>query len=639
MIVATRPTFGQSFLNHHAGSIISDLNHAVVEIVANSWDAGAEVVQITWPSDSDDEVAFVDDGTGMTEEEFYERWNTLNYNRLEHQGAFAEFPSGKQKRARIAFGKNGIGRHAMFFFADSYYVITAKNNRYTHFLVSRASGDAPFDIAVVDRGETDHHGTRLSAVVERDLFSEDSLVDLIGSRFVADPEFRIFVNGRSVDLTDLEHLSEAGTVEVPNVGTLIIRRFDSQAAGRTSKQSGVAWWVTRRLVGMPTWEVFDGPLLDARTQTGKRFVYVVEADALKSSVKPDWSGFYTTPATLAARRAISEYVRNDLRDVMRDIRRERKLDALRANRDRLQELPQVAQEHVARFTEEILTRSPTITSRDLDNAVEVLANLEQSRAGYELLEKLASLAPTELDKLDEILEEWTVQDAKRVLDELRYRLDLISELESLVENHNTDELHDLQPLFERGLWIFGPAFESLSFTSNRTLSTVVREFFGSAVLEHPRNRPDFVALPDTSIGLYSRDSFDENNEVSGIEEIVIVELKRGGFTLTYKEKDQAISYARELRRSGKVGDRTKIVAHVLGSAIEPDSAQDLNEGNTRIIPRRYSDVLRQAHARTFHLIKALEGKNKVAVSDRELDEVINPAQQEMIFPSDTPGKR
>jgi hypothetical protein len=35
------PTFGESFLNHHAGKIITDPYYAIVELVANCWDAGA----------------------------------------------------------------------------------------------------------------------------------------------------------------------------------------------------------------------------------------------------------------------------------------------------------------------------------------------------------------------------------------------------------------------------------------------------------------------------------------------------------------------------------------------------------------------------------------------------------------------
>lgn len=70
------------------------------------------------------------------------------------------------------------------------------------------------------------------------------------------------------------------------------------------------------------------------------------------------------------------------------------------------------------------------------------------------------------------------------------KLDLIADLERLVEDKNSNELHDLQPLFERGLWIFGPEFESISFTSNRTLATNVKKFFGKAVWENPAKRPD-----------------------------------------------------------------------------------------------------------------------------------------------------
>lgn len=33
-------TFGDSFLKHHAGSIIADPHYALIELVANCWDAG-----------------------------------------------------------------------------------------------------------------------------------------------------------------------------------------------------------------------------------------------------------------------------------------------------------------------------------------------------------------------------------------------------------------------------------------------------------------------------------------------------------------------------------------------------------------------------------------------------------------------
>jgi hypothetical protein len=35
----------------------------------------------------------------------------------------------------------------------------------------------------------------------------------------------------------------------------------------------------------------------------------------------------------------------------------------------------------------------------------------------------------------------------------------------------------------------------------------------------------------------------------------------------------------------------------------------------------------------------LEGKKKMPVSDRELDEIFNPVQQVLVFPSEASGKK
>src|SRR6185295_10735087 len=104
--------------------------------------------------------------------------------------------------------------------------------------------------------------------------------------------------------------------------------------------------------------------------------------------------------------------------------------------------------------------------------------MEKARSGYELLGELAACSPEDIDHWTEIMRRWTATDAKHVLGELHWRLDLIARLDELIRAGAADELHDLQPLFERGLWIFGPAYESVEFCSNRTLATVVRELLG-----------------------------------------------------------------------------------------------------------------------------------------------------------------
>jgi hypothetical protein len=179
--------------------------------------------------------------------------------------------------------------------------------------------------------------------------------------------------------------------------------------------------------------------------------------------------------------------------------------------------------------------------------------------------------------------------------------------------------------------MFGPQFEAVSFMSNRTLSTVVREHLGNAVLASPRDRPDFVVLPNSTIGIYSSDRFDSNHEVNGFDHVVIVELKKGGFMLTDEEKDQATRYSRELRKAGKVGRDTPITAYVLGAKIEAnvDEATDAG-GATKIIPRTYGVVLRQAHARTFNLLRKLKMEKDGTATDPDVRELLK-LEQETVF--------
>ena len=64
------PTFGANFLVQHAGRVIADPQVAIVELVANAWDAGADRVAVTWPTEPNQVLSIEDNGTGMTVEEF-----------------------------------------------------------------------------------------------------------------------------------------------------------------------------------------------------------------------------------------------------------------------------------------------------------------------------------------------------------------------------------------------------------------------------------------------------------------------------------------------------------------------------------------------------------------------------------------
>lgn len=612
--------------------IITDPKIAIIELVANAWDAGADQVHIVWPDPAPDQIIIKDNGIGMTYDEFTQRWCELSYNRKQVQGEDVYFPRGNKSSYRRAFGRNGKGRHSMFCFNDKYFVKTWRDGQANLFRVERSTGVTPFKITMIESTHEEGHGTEVYTELVRHDLQVKVVRELIGSKFIADPAFRISVNSEPVVLTDLEHLFEKREVNIDAIGVITIRVIDSQKIGRTSKQHGVAWWVNKRLVGEPSWKGFDeDAFLDARSAEAKRYTFIIEADMLADYVTADWSGFNPDVEVSRVYSIAKTHILAMLRGLLGDVHKARKLTALGENRDKLRGLPTDSLNYIGKIVDEVQGKYPSFGERELLATVEVIANLEKSRSGFTLLEQLMRLRPDDLDQLSEILSKWTVQEAQVVLGELEKRLKLIENLERLVENPSTDELHELQPLFERGLWIFGPEYESIEFTSNRTLVTVLERLFRNSVIQpltNPRKRPDFVVLPDSTLGIYSRDSFDERGEPNGLEKVLVVELKRGGSEITHKEVTQAEEYVRELRKGQRVQKSSQIVAFVLGATVAEDAEEKtLGENKHSIIyPRPYSTVLRMAHARTFNLLRAVQAV-RMNISDPEIELILGVSVQ------------
>ncbi|QDU21714.1 ATP-binding protein [Urbifossiella limnaea] len=632
--------FADRFLQDHAGQIISEPRTAILELIANSYDAGATKIDLVWPNEKGQKFSVTDDGIGMTKAEFERRWRTLCYDREAEQGNAVVFPKGVRGIKRTAFGRSGKGRHAPFCFADSYEIATMKDGDLIQVRVGLASsGTTPFEITLLAESKKRGHGTEISAVLEKHLLGVDELKQLIGSKFIVDPSLCIRVNQQSVELMSLEGLKTTEII-VEGHGAVTIHFIDSIEHYRSARLRGISWWVNQRRVGEPNWDRLDdeGAYLDGRTEHAKKFSFIVMADFLTpgQDVKADWSDFHANQRTNAVRDAVHRYVIKEIQAQLATTRKERKKSAIENSRELMGELPTISKNTIGQFIDEVQEKCPTMSDRDLSRTVQVLAKLEQSRSGYDLLTQLAACSPDDLDTWNSLMQRWTASNAEIVLDELDRRLKLIGRMEKLVENPLADELHDLQPLFERGLWIFGPEFESVDFRSNRGLAEVIGRFLGGADYKPPKRRPDFVALPESTIGAYCADAYDTGGEICGIRKVAILELKKGGYCVTQKEADQARDYAKEIRKAGRVQAATEIVAYVLGATLE-DGLESADYGDTtHIIPMIYQTVLRKAHQRTFNLQKRLLEALPSLASDPEVDEVLRVDAQQKLFDGSVP---
>lgn len=379
--------FGSDFLHDHVGQIIDEPTVAVLELIANSYDAGADRVEVVWPDLPGNTMSITDNGTGMTRKEFETRWRTLKYDRVAVQGIDVIFPSGVPNTKRTAFGHNGKGRFSPLCFANEYQIETWKDGQCTTAVVQLTPGGVlPFRCDVKSETRKSGHGTSISLVARRNIVPSPSVCELIGFKFAVDPTFVVTVNNQAVKLLSLVRLSTE-LVQVEGHGSVTVHRLDPLRQERTTRLKGIIWWVNTRMVGEPSWEGLDGPgqYLDGRSAEAKRFSFVVEADILKAETNPDWTSFKESEKTNAVRKVVHAFITNQLRALLADDRKTVKKAAIQQNRSLIEQLPPASRRQVGRFIDEVQEKCPSLSSRELSRTIEILGKLEQSRSGYDLL--------------------------------------------------------------------------------------------------------------------------------------------------------------------------------------------------------------------------------------------------------------
>lgn len=471
--------FEEDYLLRELGQVAHVPQVALTELVANAWDAGASRIDLVLPNEIGDTLTVTDDGHGMSPNQFKRRWMTLGYDRLRHQGDKVEFPPGRTVRPRKAYGRNGVGRHGLLCFANEYQVETWRDGVLATFIVGTDAGPSPFVLRSEHLEKRKGSGTRLSVQVQRKLTDADEILTVLATRFVHDPEFSIRVNGRSRAFHQIEGRVSESTLVVDANHSATVIVIDSTRLNHSSVHQGIAFWVQRRLVGTPSWTIGQVASFDGRTRFARRYKVIIDTEGYESEVDSDWTGFQRTSSVDELYRVTADHIGKVAQELASQIVDESSTDALVQNRSELASLGQSARLEVAEFTKAIAQTHPTISPDFLATAVKAVINLEKSKSGAALLQKLSTLPPDDVAGLDKLLAEWTVKDALRVLDEIDSRVGVIETIQRLANDPKTDELHTLHPLILRSRWLFGPEFESQEYCSNATLKTVARELFKS----------------------------------------------------------------------------------------------------------------------------------------------------------------
>jgi hypothetical protein len=633
--------FEEDYLLRELGSVAHVPEVALTELVANAWDAGASRVDIQIPEHIGDKLTVQDDGHGMTNAQFCKRWMTLGYNRLKHQGENVEFPPGRSNHQRKAYGRNGVGRHGLLCFADEYQVETWREGTLSTFLVRTQSGNSPFVFSPTQAGERNGNGTRLVVEVTRNLPNPEEILTVLAARFVHDPEFEIRVNGMTRQIQDIDGIVSRTALDFDNGYAATVIVIDSTRVNHSSVHQGVAFWVKHRLVGTPSWTVGQIHSFDGRTRFARRYKVIVDTQGFEAEVESDWTDFKKSDRTRELFKKATECIATVASTIAEEAIEDSLEDALSENRLELAGLGRGAQHEVTEFTKAIVQAHPTVSPDFLATAVNAVINLEKTKSGAALLQKLSTLPADDIDGLDRLLDEWTVKDALRVLDEIDSRLSVIETIRRISGDPNTDELHTLHPLVLRSRWLFGPEFESEEFCSNVSLQTVARELFKntSAEFDNPKKRPDIVVLPDkTTIQLTGIESFDAADPtLTRIQNILVIELKKGGFSITRNEVNQADGYVQDIANSGFISGSPYICAWVVGETIVKGLATDKRVSDSRgeygrVRATTFSQLVGTANLRLMKLRDRLKSRYGEMPTDGLLERVLSKPHQ-LIVPS------
>lgn len=639
---ANEALFEEDYVLRTLGKIGYDSEAALTELVANAWDAGASRVSIIIPEEREGTLTVEDDGHGMSANAFRARWMTLGFDRIKNQGSGVEFPPERAGQHRVPFGRNGVGRHGLLCFASHYEVETWRDGTAWTFLINTQNNSSPFYIERQTSAQKNGHGTRLSVVVERHLPDPLAVRRILAGRFVHDPQFTVSVNGRSVPLAQHEGLLNTEVLRVGSQAPVQAHIVDTSKAARTTRYQGIAFWVNRRLVGTPRWAVGTLPVLDGRSRFAKRYAVVIEADGTWAPfVEQDWSRFKSVPEVEQLFTEVASYVHRQVEALSASFVEENSEDALMRNREEFRDLSTGAKVEVAQFTHELATDYPSINPDALAKAVRAVIRLQSGRSGVRLLDKLMHLDEHDIEGLDRLLEQWSVQDALVVLDEIDARLSVVVAIEKLAKDPTTDELHTLHPLIMQARWLFGPEFDSSEYASNSTLRTVAEQVFRSrkadTTFQNPRRRPDLVILPDATISLTGTTTFLGTDHLAGLRDVLLIELKKGHSTIGREEMHQAEGYIEDFMSDGALVSRPFFHAYVVGHEIAPGTTRtkDLRgEGQdifARVQATTYSQLTDTANRRLLNLKERIPSRYE-EVSGYDLVKKVmgQPSQASMV---------
>ncbi len=554
---------------------------AVVELVANAWDACASHVQVSIPLNQSinqhSRIIVEDNGLGMSIDDCDEKYLVLGRRKRDHE-------SQEVCGNRRVMGRKGIGKLAVFGIGHLLTVRTIKDNIVTEFVLNydditsgRGYVGGEFLIEPSFHGAArpnEHDGTTVTIeqLTLRRRIPGAQFMRSIGRRFsVLSHDFVVSINGEKVnrdDLTTQFRFPEAGWISEEVNGKPI--RWWAGFTANTIKDDDARGFVVMargKLVQSPWFFDLSG---GAYGQHGMQYMAgEVEADFLDEETdliatnrqSVSWDHHLASP--------LREWGERKVKFLLNQWVNLRKIQNVKRLRASERFLPRVERFSEPRRTELLqaidkVASVPHLDGNRLDEIVEFLITAYQSEYFYAAMRSIheAVSGDSPYPDLVRVLKEWDVLEAIATAQVIRGHIEVIRAFKRMIDTKAPEKSPtraDMQSYVEQYPWLLEPMYGP--FKREPQLQSLLEKEFGvEPDVEDPdRHRyPDFVTLAYAS-------------------EVVVIELKRPGRSGNRDHYRQLEDYVHFLRRYLERTTDPKLSQNVTGylicSGLTPDAVQ------------------------------------------------------------------
>lgn len=587
-------------LDHIGLAMYSSLPKAISELVANSYDADAENVNIILPENINEKSTIIiqDDGMGMDEKDIRDIYMHLGINIRKQRKRTTKFN-------RLPIGNKGIGKIAGLGIANKMTVHTSKNNFKYSFEINREKlnkiginlSDIEFEL--IKEEVTNGKGTEIhleNLLSQGKSITKEELLRFFHREFGYTKDFSIYINGEKMGPKDISGELLHIKAQINSYGE-VIGKIKIAERAKDIKTPGIITFVRGRAIVGPT--LFDINTAGHQYRVADRIIGDIEANFLDPEEPTDILDEFiiatsrdnfsqNNPKYLAYKK----WAENKLIEIAKRLEKEQeearkvKLFKHKSVQALLRGLPKEIRKRVIDLVESIIPKLNNLSDDDTEIVLQIVIKAAESGAIIEILKKIKEAAPVDIKRLADLLNEWGIYEISAISELIKHRLEILEEFEILVNGMDTLEFPTIHKLIENNLWLLNDNYRL--YSSNKSLKIILEEEINKKFKNHEKDRPDLVCK-------------------TLLNRVVIIELKRPGDLVTSEHFAQQAKYKNIIQQNAP---SYKIIESYLIGRKYDEAVRNPEFEKIGMYLKSYSEVVQEAKERYREVLDILKLEEK-----------------------------